>query len=256
MPFQLPDTRIAPTPAPVPVLLPPRGRPIYTREQAEARINADRTWFRPLTHKQRRFVGALFANGFDIAQAALEADPTIQDERTARRIGNRWYALSAVKEAIEGVHTFYQESTKVRFDDLVDELRAIAFSSIADHVEPDGEPKLFDETSSNVRAIKSIRRRQTKYGEDTTIEMHDKLSAIDKLLKISAPKGVNVGSLDDKSEQGDTVVNVHTVNIIPVPQGHFLPAPPEPKFDNGQVINAMPIISNTNAAVLEHVQDD
>lgn len=252
MPFQLPDLRSPPPPRPITLF--PEGRPIFTREQAEAKVRTNNAWFKPLTHKQRRFIGALFANGFDIAQAALEADPTITDEKTARRIGNNWYGQVAVKAAIEEVYTYYQESTKVRFDDLVEELRLIAFSSIADHVMADGEPKLFDESNPNTRVIKKITRRQTKYGEETTIELHDKLGAIDKLLRISAPKGVNVGPATGDTEKGDTTVNVQTINIIPVPSGNFLPPPPEPEFA-APLIEHIPIISNAGAVVPENVQD-
>lgn len=252
MPFQLPDLRV-PAP-PQPVTLFPEGRPIFTREQAEAKLRTSRAWFKPLTHKQRRFIGALFANGFDIAEAALEADPSITDLKTARRIGNNWYGQVAVKAAIEEVYNYYQESTKVRFDDLVEELRLIAFSSIGDHVSAEGDPRLLDDTDPRTRVIKKITRRQTKYGEETTIEMHDKLGAIGALMRISAPKGVNVGAIPGDPDKGDTVVNVQTINIIPVPSGSFLPPPPEPTFA-APLIEHMPIISNAGAVAPENVGD-
>lgn len=233
MTFLLPDRR--PPPASLPT-----GRQIMTWAQASAKLNAEAAWYRPLTHKQRRFVCALYANGFDVTAAMIEADPEIENEREARRLGNRMLALKSVRAAVAAVDTYYTESTKVRFEDLVDELRVIAFSSITDHVRSDGEPKPLDETNHKVVAIKKIVRRQTKYGEDTTIEMHDKLGAIEKLLKMYAPKGSGV-SADDEERNGDTNVSVQTINIIPVPQGQFLPAPPETEYAHSPFIEAVQV---------------
>lgn len=231
MTFLLPDLR----PAPVPL---PQGRQRMTFQQASARLDAEAAWYRPLTHKQRRFVCALYANGFDQTAAAMEADPEITNEREARRIGNRWLSTRHVRAALAAVDTYYTESTRIRFEDLVQELNVIAFSNIAQHCAADGEPLMFDEDKRPTAAIKKITRSMTKYGENTTIEMHDKLGAIEKLLKIYAPKGVNTS---DDTAGGDTNVNVQNINIIPVPQGNFLPAPDEPEFARSPLIDAVPL---------------
>lgn len=224
MPFTLPDLRQIPTrpTAPVAILQSytpiPAHRPSLTASQIAARDKAEQAWHRPLTHSQRRFIGALFANGFDITEAALEADPALNTEAEARKAGKRLMALPSIQTAIEAVHAYYQENTKIRFDDIVAELKAIAFSSIADFWDPERECMSLPPAGDiRYKSLAEIAITPTRYGRAIRIKQYDKLSALEKLLKIHSPTA-------DPTEGGISV-NVQTVNIMPVPQGMYLPAP-------------------------------
>src|SRR5262249_15804103 len=116
---------------PEPYTPPPNGKPSLSPAQLSARDALDEQWYRPLTNKQRKFVSALFANGFDVGKAAKEADPSLTSTKAVAK-GKYWYKLAAVKAAIEASFSYYQESCKVRHEELMGELRAIAFANIMD----------------------------------------------------------------------------------------------------------------------------
>lgn len=223
MPFTLPSIDLVePTPAPFTdaseILSPP-----LTNTQRQLRDQLQRAWAEPLTNKQRKFVSALFGNGFNVQKAAKTADPTMTAVVAARK-GKYWYSLPTVQHAIEVAYTYFDEAQKVRFEDLVGELRAIAFSNIMDFHKLDPrtkEPVLnlpSDPNDPKLKAIAEITTEDTKFGVKSKIKVHDKLSAIEKLLKILDP------SKDDPNKNALGVV-VHNINIIPVPAGQFLPAP-------------------------------
>lgn len=195
-----------------------------------ARDNAEKQWYKLLTHKQRLFVCALFGNGFDVVAATKEIVPTLTTTE-ARAKGAYWYALPKVRNAIEALFAYYQESTKVRWEDLITELRTVAFANIMDfyEVSPNGDPELRlpKNPTVNLKAIAEINVEYTRFGQKSRIKMHDKMGAIDRLIKLLQP---SAGAGDGAS------IVVQNINIIPVPQGQFLPAP---------VINEQPLIDVT-----------
>lgn len=201
-----------------------------------ARNRVAETFFKPLTNKQRKFVYALFANGFDVGKAAEEADPDLEGQ-TARRVGGKWYKMPQVAAAIEAMHDWYKEESKVRLDDLIGELKAIAFTPITDYFDlpekggkittldlpPDGDPRL--------RAISEISINEGKYGTSYRLKMHNKEAAIDRLTRIFFPQlagkvaAPGTTGEDDAADKNKTQVNVQAIIVQPVPTGHFIPAP-------------------------------
>lgn len=216
MPFTLPDYR--PT-APKQILTGlPSYRPAVTPAQIAARSRAEEAWFRPLTHKQRRFVAALYANGFDVVLAAREADPSIPAHRI-RTVGQKWMKQPNIIAAVEALHAYYMENTKVRLEDMVEEIKAIAFSDISNFFSEDGEmPTPGD---PKYKSVSEIAITPTRWGRSIRVKQYDKLAAMEKLLKIYSPTHDPVAP----QAPGSTTVNVQTVNIVPVPQGMFIPAP-------------------------------
>jgi hypothetical protein len=58
------------------------------------------------------------------------------------------------------------------------------------------------------------------------VKQYDKLSAIEKLIKLQNPTGATAPDPGNAATGGSsTTVNVQTVNIMPVPQGMYIPAP-------------------------------
>lgn len=249
MPFQLPDLRAIPTrPAvPTPILVSytpvPTSRPGMTQDQLRARARVHEAWHRPLTHLQRRFIGALYANGFDETAAAFEADPSITTEYEARKVSKRWMRLPSIKAAIEAVHAYYTETTKIRYDDLVAELKAIAFSDISNFWDASAEAVTLPPAGDiRYKSISEFSMTPTRYGRALRIKQYDKLSAIEKLLKLHTPLADPAQTKDD----GNVYVNVQTVNIMPVPQGMYLPAP--------VIENESPMVIDKTNSVLSQVR--
>lgn len=210
---------------------PPVGRPEYSLTQIASRDVVEQQWYKLLTHKQRLFVCALFANGFDFAAAAREVVPNLNLVQ-ARAKGKYWYNLPKVRAAVENIFTHYQEATKVRWEDLIGELRTIAFANIMSFYSTDRDGTIDLNLPSDgdpaLKAIAEISIEHTRFGPKSRIKMHDKMGAIDRLIKLLQPSAGSIG-------EGGSIV-VQNINIIPVPQGQFLPAP---------VINQSPIIDVT-----------
>lgn len=224
--------------APIDILLehlaiaPPVSRPAMSREQIVARDALQEKWYKPLTHRQRKFVSAMFANGFDATKAALEVDPSLSPQ-AARSKGKYWYGLPTVLQAIDAVFDYYNENTRVRFEDIIAELRTIAFTNIMDFytIGPDGQPELTMPKVKDARfvAISEINIEYTKFGQKSRVKLHDKMGAIDRLMKLLMP------TAEDRSTGAG--ITIQNINIIPVPQGQFLPAP---TFEHKPIIDVTP----------------
>lgn len=201
--------------------------------KAANRLNEHR--YLKLTNKQRVFVDAYIGYDMDATRAAIECGFS---EEEAPRAGKKILNRAEVQEAIQYALQYYSEATKLRFEHLVDELKIIALTSITDLIDPDAVEVRADIAPDDVRwhAVKSIKRTETKYGTNIEYTMHDKLSAIEKLLKILSP------SQEPPEGHGNTTTNNVTNNvtqqiaIVPVPSGAFLPAPVSPYEQGGTVI--------------------
>lgn len=232
MTFVLPDSRYGMTRTNYNLVSVPKELPEYDILLAANRLNEHR--YRELTHKQRVFVDAYLAHDFDAAKAASVAGYPADE---CARVGRRMLKKSEVEQAIKYALQYFTETQKLRFERLVEELRVIALVNPVDLVDPESvelRADLDPENDPRFRAIKKIKKTVTKYGENIEYEFHDKLSAIDKLLKILAPQ---LADPDDAMKQnGTTNVNVTNVNIVPVPSGQFLPAPVSPYDTAGLTI--------------------
>lgn len=230
MTFTLPDARFGMTRTKYNVGAMPKAVPEYEVLEAANRLNEYR--YRNLTHRQRVFVDAYLSHDFDATAAAREAG---FNEDEAVRVGKGMLRKKVIQQAIRYALQYYTETQRLRFDRLVDELKIVALTNITDVIDPaTAVARDLPDDDPRWAAVKKISIRDTKYGQVITYEMHDKLGAIDKLLKLLSPD-----SSKDDPASGTTNVNVTNVNILPVPTGQFLPPPPSP-YDDGNVIEHQP----------------
>jgi hypothetical protein len=219
--------------------------PPLTNTQRRLRDQLQSAFAEPLTNKQRMFVSALFGNGFNQLKAAKEADPSLSNAAAARK-GKYWYSLPQVQHAIEVAYTYFDEAQKVRFEDIIGELRVIAFSNIMDFhsIDPKTKDPILtlpdDPDDPRLKAISEISTEDTKFGVKSKIRVHDKLNAIEKLLKILDP------AKNDPDKNVGAAVTIQNINIIPVPTGQFIPAP---KFEAKPLLEltripAKPLLTN------------
>lgn len=196
-----------------------------------------------LTTQQRMFVESYLSNKLNATQAAFDSGFAAGvDNLEAARIGRRVLARPYIQNVLKLALDYYGESTKIRRADLIDELKKIAFYNPADFFKKNDNGDAYVDLPLDDRdkmaAIGEIQIDVVKEGRgDDAREIlkikfkpHDKMGAIRDLLKIAdRDEGVVERNID-----GSTVTNttnnfaVQTFNILPVPRGEFIPAPPNP----------------------------
>lgn len=198
----------------------PNSIPEQDTLAAANRLNQHR--FQNLTNKQRVFVDAYLSYDFDEVRAAKEAG---FQESDCKKMGRRMLKRPEIQQAIQYALEYYSEATKLRFERLVEELKIIALTSITDLVDPETVELRsdLDESDIRFRAIKKIKRTETRYGTNVEFEMYDRMAAIDKLMKILEPERMR-----ESEPQPTTVTTNVAISIVPVPTGQFLPPPPSP----------------------------
>lgn len=229
MTFTLPDSRYGMTRVNYNLGVLPTAIPEQDALKAANQLNEHR--YQKLTNKQRVFVDAYIGYDFDETKAALECG---FKEHEARSVGRKMLRRPEIQLAVQYALKYYSEATKLRFEHLVEELKIIALTSLTDLVDPhevEVRPEIEDD---DVRwhAVKSIKRTETKYGTNIEYVMHDKNSAIEKLLKILSPaSSSSPGDPGGAPQQGNITNNVTNnvgIAIVPVPSGQFVPAPMSP----------------------------
>lgn len=223
----------------------PQGIPLAGVLEAANALNEYR--FARLTHKQRVFVDSYLSNSLDSTIAAVEAG---FGQEEAGRVGRKMLKQKSIKHAIDLALAYYTERSKVRFDEVVDVLKSVVFTPITDFVDPatgiakdeigDDDPRWL--------AVKRVSREPNRYGEKVVYEMHDKHSAIEKLIKLYKLDG-------DAAQPAPTTTNVNvefnqsvqSISITPVPTGQFLPAPQSPLqqltvTDAGPILDLVPVL--------------
>ena len=216
------------------------GRGLPDREIAEAANKLNFIRYRKLSTKQRIFVDYYLETGFNEALSARQAGFVDRDstDEEARRAARSVLRIGVVREAIEAAYEYYQRTRAIKLDPIVDEIKAIAFANIADFFVPDedGNPvlRMPDPNDPASRAllasISEITVSTTKIGGgknaqeivNTKFKMHSKLTALEQLLKIANVKGIVSGAQAAADAVNTTNnLNITTVNILPVPSGHF-----------------------------------
>lgn len=189
-----------------------------------------------LTTKQRLFVDEYLRNGLDATKAAVAAGLAAwsPDMAEARRVGRRLLRKDYVVKAIDLAFAYHSESLKIELPRVVEEIRRVAFATLADHFEVDdfGKPLVKMADTSNVdawAALSEVSIQPSEWGTKIKIKQHSKLDALEKLMKFAKADGFtgsSAGKEGDPPAGGNTTVNsVSVINLIPVPSGQFLPAP-------------------------------
>lgn len=148
-----------------------------------------------LTQKQRVFVLEYLRNGFNATRAALTAGYKKDSARqTASENLSKPDIAVAIKEEL-GRRGITAERVKVA-------VAEIAFggdlADFDDFLKGKASLGKLRESGVSTHLLKSASRRQTKDGESRRVELHDRLGALEKLLKI-------MGMMTDRIEHAGAV---------------------------------------------------
>jgi len=137
---------------------------------------------RPLTWKQKNFAHRFVEHG-NALRAAREAGYTGSDA-TLAVVGSENINKPNVMALVEELKHQQEVRTGVDPDRIVNELAVTAFSDLAQFVEWDGKTLTLKPFSSLPKgATRAIKRITTKPDGTVTIELHEKMAALDKLMR-------------------------------------------------------------------------
>jgi phage terminase small subunit len=231
-PFGITDTRYSDTNNPL-LSLPQRDVMLAANQLNEYRYSK-------LTERQRIFIDLYLSLGFNAAEAAKQSGYCTNIavdknyEKACGAVGRRLIKHPAIAIGIQLALNYHAERSKISTDALIKELHNIAMVNMGDYFinDGDGDVRLNmpeDHERDKLSALSEItvetymegRGREVKR---TKFKTHNKLEAIEKLLKLAHARGdpAVTGLYPEKGATG-TVVNVF--NIMPVPAGEYLPAP-------------------------------
>lgn len=204
----------------------------------------------------RVFVAELLRNDLDRSKAYLIAYPDCSPQNArgnAFRLLQKDYVQAAIREELDA----YLEEVGIDTTLTLRELAALAYSNLGDVVSWDRDGvfiKPSAELSRQVMAgVKKIecKRREIPMGEDTEtmilettwkIEMHDKVGAIDKLMRYLKL----LGATDDEGAGGgDTHYHVYLPGTMDRAEWLRKFAAP-PALPEGQDLSALPPARNGN----------
>lgn len=237
------------------VPLPQRGIMV-----AANRLNEFR--YRKLTEKQRVFLDVYLSSGFNAGEAAARAgfcaDIPRDDkfERACGAVGRRIIKNKAIEHAIQLACDYHAEREKINVSVLINELKHIAMSNMGDYFVNDGngDPRLQmpgDHERGKLAALSEITVESYEEGrgdnkrEVKRIKMktHNKLEAIEKLFKVAIAQGdQTIAKMADQDKPTNTV---NVFNVLPVPSGEFIPAPPSPHAQRVVVSPQIPSLPAT-----------
>lgn len=198
-----------------------------------------------LTEKQRVFIDVYLSSGFNASDAAKrsgfcnDVPKDNQYEKACATIGRRLTKSKHIAYGIQLALDYHAERSKIQTDALIAELGHVAFANMGDYFanDGDGDPYLRmpeDHERAKLGVIKELtvdsyvegRGETARQVKSIKFKLHDKLSAIEKLLKIAAAKGdPAVAGFGDSATVGAGAPTVNVFNILPVPSGEFIPAP-------------------------------
>jgi len=236
--YVLPDSRFGMTRTRYNVPAIPDVLPDQETLRKANRLNEHR--FKALTAQQRTFVDAYLENGFDVQEAALTALLT-RDRDEALRLGKRLIRKPYIATCVQLAMDYASQRSQLRLEDVINEIKNIAFSNMGDYFKSsggdDGEPILRlpeDHERGKLSAIQEItcetymegKGKDSREVKRTKFKLYSKLDALEKLLKIMQAQGVKGAGKDPAAaEPAAQHVHVHTINIVAVPRGQFIPAP-------------------------------
>lgn len=236
---------------------------IPERQQMLAANRLNEYLHRKLSEKQRMFIEVYLSSRFNASEAAKQAgycNDIAQDDKYEKRCASRGKQICNSKHIATGIELamqYHSLRNRLDVDEMLMELRRIAFSNMGDFFVNDGagDPQLVmpgDHERDKLACISEITIDTYMEGKGPAarevkrvkFKMHNKLDAIEKLLKIAIAQGHS--SVVDPNKVQQELVNTGQVtnvfNFLPVPSGGFLPAPAQ------QLTPMMPNQSNMIAA--------
>jgi phage terminase small subunit len=134
----------------------------------------------PLTDKQARFVSEYLVD-YNRTQAAIRAG---YSRRTARYAGAHLYKNPRVLGEIERRKQLLSERMELTEDEILNEQQAIARANMADYIDyKDGKLNVKKITPQLGCCLKRFVVTDTQFGQRITIELYDKLAALEFLAK-------------------------------------------------------------------------
>jgi len=145
----------------------------------------------PLNTKQRIFVNEYIVD-FNATQAAIRAG---YSENGAESKGSQLLSNVKVSAEVDKALAKRQKRVTVTQDDVIRELRMIAFSDMDDYVEwgPDGVTLKPKEERGTGRLISEVKETVTKGGSRQHLKLHSKTKALEML-------GKHLGMYTDRHE--------------------------------------------------------
>jgi phage terminase small subunit len=159
---------------------------------------------RPLTEQEQRFF-EVYCRTASAKEAALRAGLT-DDPDKASRYAAKMLKQPHMQRALLQASRNQAAAQEVTAERIVRELAAIGFSKVSDYLQPDetNSERLFrirnldDIDAFQMAAVRKITERTSDKGLETSIEMHAKLPALEKLIKIiGLDKGLSPSGVDD-----------------------------------------------------------
>lgn len=139
-----------------------------------------------ISKKQRRLIFAEeYIKDFNASAAARRAGYSVND---AGRKGHDLLKDPIVQERLHELTAEIRERHKIEVDDVIAELKKIAFSDMADYYEDDNSIKKVKQMEKNARhalAEYTVIETPTKKGPKITrrIKLHSKMDALDRLMR-------------------------------------------------------------------------
>lgn len=153
-----------------------------------------------LNDRQRAFVQEYIVD-FNATQAAIRAGYA---PRAAQEQSSRLLSKAIVGAAVAAAIQARSERVQISADDVLREVAALAFAHMGQYARWNDESvSLIDSAEVDPRAVSEVSQRMTRYGNNVSIKLHDKLAALTKL-------GEHLGLWKRDPDQGDgAVLNVN-----------------------------------------------
>jgi phage terminase small subunit len=127
------------------------------------------------------------------------------DKATALGVASRLFNTPEAKAYLEQLREAIREEFKIELTDIVREYAAIAFSDMGEHAKWNKDRVLLEDSDNlnelQRKAISEVTIRETAYGTNVSIKLHDKKGALHDLARI-------MGYMQDKVkvEPGDKLM--------------------------------------------------
>jgi phage terminase small subunit len=143
--------------------------------------------FEKLTAKQQLFISAYLANGGNGTAAAKTAGYA-GDENTLGVAAHDNLRNPKISQQIRERQNEVCKKFEIRYEDLIQELAAIAYFDIRDVMADDARIGITMKPWKEIprhssKAIHSMKETSSEYGTNRSITTHDKMRAIDVLMK-------------------------------------------------------------------------